>query len=141
MADSSDTPLASAFLERALPAREREALRQESLVYFVEELNCIGDRLRFLARQPDDPQLAQQIEDVWRRGEDLIRALGWNAEEARRRTWRLLEAPLRWPEDAFGPAWILHAFEGDTDRHRQWCASLSDAARGAIQILLDREGK
>jgi hypothetical protein len=138
MADSTDAPLGSAFLERALPSRERDSLKQEALVYFVEELNCHGDRLRFLARQPPDDSIAQQMEEIWIRCEDLVRALGWNAEEAVRRTWRLLEAPLQWPEDAFGPAWILHALECDTARYRQWRAALPIAAHEAIQLLLDR---
>ena len=138
MADSTDTPLGSAFLERALPSHERDSLRQEALVYFVEELNCHGDRLRFLARQPPDDRIAQQMEEIWIRCEDLIRALGWNAADAMRRTWRLLETPLPWPEDAFGPASILHALESDTARYRQWLAALPSAAREAIQILLDR---
>jgi hypothetical protein len=121
------------FLDRAVPARDRRSFARELLDRQLEDLNGLGDRLRYLAEH-DAPE--EERAELRARAEAIVAALGYNAEEVVRLTWEWLATPLRYPEDAYAPALVLGRLDPDPARVRAWHEGLCDEVRSHLDPLL-----
>ncbi|HJZ84557.1 MAG TPA: hypothetical protein VKN99_05265 [Polyangia bacterium] len=119
----------STLLERALPRAEREAFARELVEYQIEELNGLGDRLRYVAEQEQGPEREQHQAQAHARVTEIVEALRWNADEVVRYVWQWLETPLAEPEDVFAPALLLRALGADQARVQRWLDALPEATR------------
>ncbi len=102
----------SPSLATVFPPRAQEAFARELVAFQLEELNGLGDRLRYLATEAG-PGDGARIAEVWGRCGEILDALRWNADEVIRCVLRELELPPEAPEDLFGPALILSTFQPD----------------------------
>jgi hypothetical protein len=115
-----------------LPAADREAFAFDLVRFQIEELNGLGDRLRYIAEQG---QVEEHRVGLRRRCDEIAEALRWDADEVVRLTWKWLEAPIHHPEDAFGPHFLLTHLRSDEKRHQAWLASLSGETSDMLRIL------
>ena len=121
--------LESSLLERAFPRAEREEIDRQWVEFHVDEINCLGDRIRFL--QADGSAEAAAVSEVRARVAEILAALGWNREMVVRWTWEVARRPMEFPEDVFGPATILSELD-DRERVKSWIAGLSAEARAML---------
>lgn len=125
MGDLDSKPLDD-LLEHALPEQVRSGFERERLLFILEELNCLGDRLRFCRTE----NLPEEAESVRAQIGACLEALRWTADDARRAAWEFARgAPYRHPEDAFAPALALTVVGADGDELRAWVAALPDDSR------------
>ncbi len=117
----------------SLPLAEREAFAADLLRQQLEDLNGLGDQLRYLV---DDGADESAIRAIVERCVNIIEALRWNRAEAVRMTWRWLEAPPAYAEDAFAPTLLLAALVPDEPRVWQWHDALGDEARAHVDRLM-----
>ena len=126
----------SLVLERAFSSAERRSFVDRLLEWYIDELNALGDRLRFYQEQtgPDAmDELARVRERCWR----ILAALRWNRDEFLIAVRTRLCRPIEMAEDAFGPGVILWSLDGGSAELRAWFAGLSEESRRAI-LALDR---
>jgi hypothetical protein len=115
--------------EPRLPADARRRAEQDWVFFLLEELNGIGDLLRFRRDQDGD---RAEIEAALGRARAIVDALGWQREPALAHTWTFAQQRLRFPEDAWGPSVVLGRLEPDQGRVAAWRAALSDEARARL---------
>jgi hypothetical protein len=99
--------LASVLLERTFPRAERERFDRAIVGWYVDELNGLGDRLRYWAGRRGEPAVGHQAR-AHERLRQILGALRWNAKEVLARVGeRIEQAPPETPEDWFAPALLL----------------------------------
>ena len=123
--------LGSVFLERAFPGVERRAFADRLLRWYVEELNPLGDRLRYHEGLAG-AEAAQEAARARARVSELLEALRCNRDETVEAARRLLGVPIELPEDAFAPGVILWTLEGASAALRAWAAGLSAESRRVL---------
>jgi hypothetical protein len=121
-----------AWRERMLPAERREAAAFDLVRFQIDELNSLCDRLRYVA---DYDSVDEKRAEIRRRCDEIAETLRWNADEVVQFTWRWLETPTRYPEDAFGPYFLLTRLAPDEPRSRAWIAALSGEVRDILSTL------
>ena len=90
-----------------MPAGEREQFARDLVEFHLEELNGLGDRIRWL-KEHDGSE--RDLDEVRARCATILEALRPNAAEVVRVTRAWLAAAPRSDEDAFGARLILDAF-------------------------------
>src|SRR5215471_9228687 len=128
------TVLSSLVLERAFSSAERRSFVDRLLQWYVDELNALGDRLRYYQEQTDN-EAAEERARVRERCGEILAALGWNRDEFLIAVLARLGRPIDMPEDAFGPGVILWSLDGESAELRAWSAGLSGESRRALLAL------
>jgi hypothetical protein len=123
----------SDFLEAALPPPVREAFARRLVRFHLEELNGLADRLRWLETHAD-ASASEEVERVWKRCEETLQALSWNAQEVARLTWEWVEQTEVPPGDTFAPALVLSRLGGGADRVRAWLEAVPQAVRELARL-------
>lgn len=126
----SETP--KDFLRRIFPSAEQAAFAFELVKFQLDELNALGDRLRFAAAHSASDE---DILELRARCSSIPANLMLNAAEVVAQTWRWLKEPLMYAEDAFGAALLLTRLDPDDARYRAWLASLNDEAVSMLDGL------
>jgi hypothetical protein len=126
------------FLERAAPERVREAADVDWVVYHLDELNCLGDRLRYIAG--DDQAHDSELTDVLRRVHEIV--------EAMRLVRGAVDAVLQWietsppqpefPEDYFAPALVLLKLAPEESALHRFDGRVCEEARVALDMATGR---
>jgi len=122
--------LESAFLERAFPHADREQFDRQWVEFHVDEINCLGDRIRFFQAQ-NAPDAQDGIQRARARIAEILQVLRWNRELALRLTWETARRRPDFPEDVFGPAVILSALD-DAERVHAWLDTLDEHQRAIL---------
>jgi hypothetical protein len=132
------------ILERAFSSAERRSFVDRLLQWYIEELNALGDRLRYHQAQTGT-EAAEELARVRDRCCAILEALGSNRDEFLMGMRARLGRPLEMPEDAFGPGVILWSLDRESEELRAWSAGLSEESRmallaldGSMQTLWDR---
>ena len=121
-----------AWCDRMLSAERRQALAFDLVRFQIDELNCLGDRLRYVGNEVDSDQRQAELR---RRCDEIAETLRWNADEVLQFTWKWLETPTRHAEDAFGPYFLFTRLAPNEPSSRAWMAALSEDARNVLGAL------
>lgn len=136
MTDVPDRPavVSSLLLERAFSSTERRVFVDRLLQWYIDELNALGDQLRYHQEQTG-PDAAEELSRVRERCCGILAALRWNRDEFLIAVRVRLGQPIEMPEDAFGPGVILWSLDRGGAELRAWAAGLSDESRRALLAL------
>jgi hypothetical protein len=127
----SPAPVRSLPLERRFPAATRRHAERDWVFFLLEELNGIGDILRFRREEGQ-----ARPDEALARARAIVTALGWQPEAAVAHTWAFVQARLQFPEDAWGPDLILARLD-PSNRWRSWRDNLGDDARVLLTAIPD----
>jgi hypothetical protein len=128
------TALGSLVLERAFSSAERRSFVDRLLQWYIDELNTLGDRLRYHQEQTGT-EAAEELARVRERCCEILAALRWNRDEFLIGVRARLGRPIEMPEDAFGPGMILWSLDRESTELRAWSAGLSEESRRALLAL------
>ncbi len=121
-------------LERAFSSAERRSFVDRLLQWYLDELNALGDQLRYHQEQTG-PEAAEELARVRERCCAILAALRWNRDEFMIAVRARLGQPIEMPEDAFGPGVILWSLDRESAELRVWAARLSKESRRALLAL------
>jgi hypothetical protein len=108
----------SLFLERHLSAEDRREAERTWVCFVLEDLNGVGDVLRF---KQGEPHAAPADLDAARaRARTIVDMLSWDVPTALAHTWSFVETKIEDPEDAWGPLLVLRALEPNQRRVDAW---------------------
>jgi hypothetical protein len=113
-----------------LSAAERADFAGRLVAFQLEELNGLGDRLRFVAETGGD---AAASDAARARCRDIVEALRWNAAEVIACVLERWERDAAREEDAFGPALVLEALAPCDPRVRRHLSRLPAAVTSLLQ--------
>jgi hypothetical protein len=119
----------SLLLRRRFSPASRRRAEQDWVFFLLEELNGLGDILRF-QQEPEGHDA--RAADVLARAGSIIDALGWQPDAALAHTWAFASRELQFQEDAWGPNLVLERLEPDRRRLHAWRATLSAEARAIL---------
>jgi hypothetical protein len=119
----------SLLVERRFPRARQRSAERDWIFFLLEELNGLGDVLRF-RREEGGPDAL--VDDVMARVRVIIEALGWQPGPAVTHTWAFVKARLHFPEDVWGPNLVLERFELGGGRLAVWRAGLRSDARAIL---------
>ena len=128
------TALTSVVLDRAFSSAERRAFLDRLLQWHIDELNALGDRLRYYQEQTG-VESAEELLRVRERCWEILAALRWNRDEFLIEVRERLSRPIEMPEDAFGPGVILWSLDSESADLRAWAVRLSEESRRALVAL------
>jgi hypothetical protein len=128
------TTLGSLVLERALSSAKRRSFVDRLVRWYVDELNALGDCLRYHQEQTGT-DAAEEAARARERGCEILAALRWNRDEFLIAVRAHLGRPIEMPEDVFGPCVILWALDSGSVELRAWSAGLSEESRRALLAL------
>lgn len=106
---SGGSPVGSAFLERVFGRESRAAFDGQLIRFHLNEMNGLGDRLRFLTAAPD-ADASDELSTVKARITDHLEALallGSGTQSVLLQAVGAVEERRRHPEDVFAPALAL----------------------------------
>jgi hypothetical protein len=113
---------------RFAPASRRRA-EQDWIFFLLEELNGLGDVLRF--QQETEGQEVRAADALSRAG-SIVEALDWQSDVALAHTWTFARQELQFQEDAWGPNLVLDRLEPNRWRLQAWRDALSVEARAIL---------
>jgi hypothetical protein len=125
------TALGGLVLERAFSSAERRSFVDRLLQWYIDELNALGDRLRYHQDQTGT-EAAEEAASARARGCEILAALRWNRDEFLDAVRGRLDLPIEMPEDVFGPGVILWSLDRVSAELRAWSVGLSEESRRAL---------
>jgi len=128
------TPVSSLVLERAFSSAERRLFVDRLLQWYIDELNALGDQLRYHQEQTG-LEAAEELARVRERCWGILAALQWNRDEFLMAIRPRLGEPIEMPEDAFGPGVIMWSLDRESVELRAWAVGLSLESRRALLAL------
>jgi hypothetical protein len=119
----------SLLLRRRFGPASRRRAEQDWVFFLLEELNGLGDSLRF-QQEPEGQD--GRAADLLARAGSIIDVLGWQPDAALAHTWAFATRALQFQEDAWGPNLVLERLERDRGRLQAWRATLPSEARAIL---------
>jgi hypothetical protein len=119
----------SLLLRRRFGPGPRRRAEQDWVFFLLEELNGLGDVLRF---QQEMEGQEVRVADALARAGSIVEALGWQSDVALAHTWTFARQKLQFQEDAWGPNLVLERLEPNRGRLQAWRDALSVEARAIL---------
>jgi hypothetical protein len=131
MSDKSDSDeLMAARMALAMPPENIDAMRRRSVFRCLDEINVLGDRLRYF--QETGEGSAEAVTAALKLLAAQLEAMQWMWNKAECFVWEYADARRRMREDVFAPALTLALFSTMPAEVERWVSSLPDGSASVL---------